>query len=85
MRRRYKRGKDYFVPRTTNTVCDVTGFKMKRSELRKRWDGFLVIPEAWHPRQPQDFAPHIQPQHIVKDARSVPDDPDPGDTSFEVI
>lgn len=38
-----------------NTICDVTGFKVKLSEVSRRWDGFFVIAAAWNPRQPQDF------------------------------
>lgn len=69
---------DHFVPGTCNTICDVTGFKVKRSECLVRWDGYVVIPEAWHPRQPQDFPPQIIPQTVVPDARPMaPDEPVP--------
>ncbi len=39
----------------SNTFCDVTGFRVKVSETMRRWEGYYVIAEAWHPRQPQDF------------------------------
>jgi len=60
---------DYFVAGTCNSIDDVSGAKYKRVDLEIRWDNFLVIPLANHPRQPQDFAPRIQPQTIVRDAR----------------
>lgn len=43
-----------FSPCDSNTICDITGFKVKLSETMKRWDGLRVIGDAWHPRQPQD-------------------------------
>ena len=45
---RYDKG-DY------NAICDICGAKRKASELRIRWDGFLVDSRCWEPRQPQDF------------------------------
>ena len=50
---------NYFEPHASNTICDVTGFKKKSSEVIRRWEGYYVIPAAWNPRQPQDFAPTI--------------------------
>jgi hypothetical protein len=54
MGRKYK-STNYFSPNDSNTYCDVTNFKVKRSQVLRRWEGFYVIPEAFHPRQPQDF------------------------------
>ena len=50
---------NYFQPHSSNTICDITGFKVKSTDVLRRWEGFYVIPEAWNPRQPQDFAPYI--------------------------
>lgn len=62
-----------------NAICDVCGFKYKASQLKKRWDGFMVCPEDWEVRHPQDFV------------RSKPDDqsvpwtrPEPTDTFISV-
>lgn len=71
---------NYFVPHTTNTICDVTGFKVKRNACRVRWDGLVVIPEAWEERQPQDFPPDIRPERVISDARPKPVDETPSDT-----
>ena len=38
-----------------NAICDECGFKFKASELRKRWDGYMVCPKDWEVRHPQDF------------------------------
>lgn len=68
MGRKY-RTTNYFSPNDSNTVCDVTGFKVKRSQVLKRWEGFFVIPEAYHPRQPQDFPVIPTPQQVFEDVR----------------
>ena len=80
-----KKRNQHFVANTTNTICDVTGFKVKRSECKVRWDGQVVIPQAWETRQPQDFPPTIRPEQVVKDARPKPVDQVPTDTDFEII
>ena len=46
--REYKSGDHY-------CICDYSGFKIKRSEARMTWDGYLVRSDFWEPRQPQDF------------------------------
>lgn len=39
-----------------NALCDICGFKRKASELRLRWDGFMVCADTcWEPRHPLDF------------------------------
>jgi hypothetical protein len=58
-----------FEPGTTNTIDDATGAKMKRSQVRLRWDGYIVSEPFWNPRQPQDFPVQITPQYIFTDAR----------------
>ena len=36
-------------------ICESCGRVVKASELRQRWDGFMVDNRCWEPRQPQDF------------------------------
>lgn len=36
-------------------VCDVCKFEYFASELKRRWDGFLVCEKDWEPRHPLDF------------------------------
>ena len=38
-----------------DAICDICGIKYKASQLRKRWDGFMVCSFDYEPRQPQDF------------------------------
>ena len=47
-------------------ICDQCGRKYKESELRLRWDGLMVCPGDWEPRQPQDFV------HGVADIQAPP-------------
>jgi hypothetical protein len=54
--------KDYLALGDWNARCDRCGKKMKGSELRKTWQGFMVCPEHWEPRQPQDFVKSV-PEH----------------------
>jgi hypothetical protein len=44
-----------YVPGDWYVICDYSGFKIKRSEARMTWDGYLVKACFWEPRQPQDF------------------------------
>lgn len=36
-------------------ICDVCGFRMHASKLRKRWDGLMVCDEDFESRHPQDL------------------------------
>lgn len=38
-----------------NATCDACGRKYKSTQLRKRWDGFMVCEREWETRHPQDF------------------------------
>ena len=69
---RLPRSTDYFSAHDSNTICDVTGFKVKKSEVMRRWEGFYVISDAWHPRQPQDFPVTAVPQKVHKNVRIDP-------------
>lgn len=74
-----------FNAHDSNTICDVTGFKVKRSEVVKRWDGFYVTPNAWHPRHPQDFPPKLVKQFVHKDVRVEQVTSDTAAGSFDII
>lgn len=60
---------NYFSPNDSNTIDDVTGFKRKTSQMKRRWEGFMTD-EGWHPRQPQDFPVVPVTQQVYKDART---------------
>jgi len=55
-----------------NAICDQCGFKFKASELRKRWDGFMVCEPDWEPRHPQDFVRAVKDEQKVPWTRSEP-------------
>ena len=74
---------NYFSPFDSNTIDDVTGFKRKRSQMKRRWDGFLTD-EGYHPRQPQDFPVVPVVQQTFSDIRTESLDTDDVET-FEVI
>lgn len=84
MRNKYRWGRRSFRPGTTNTVCDQTGFKVKYSQVQRKWDGTFVIPEVWEPRDPQDFPVKIDAQKVFKNARPPKEDAE-SVTSYDLI
>jgi len=63
------------MDRDYNVICDISGFKCKRSECRMRWDGRLVRKDFWEPRHPQDFIRSVKDDQSIKDARPPQEDP----------
>ena len=61
---------NHFSPNDSKSVCDRTGFERKLSDMQRTWQGWFVLPEAWEPRQPQDFPVTAQKQEVYKDSRS---------------
>ena len=45
-------------------ICDITGFRYRRREMKKTWDGLIVGPDQWSPKPPQ------------RDPKPTPVDPD---------
>lgn len=35
--------------------CDICACHIYASDAKERWDGMIVCPDDWEPRQPQDF------------------------------
>ena len=68
MGRKYK-PTNYFSPFDSNTIDDITGFKRKLSQVRRRWDG-LYTDEGFHPRQAQDFPVIPVKQQVYKNVRT---------------
>ncbi len=54
-------------------ICDRSGFEGKLSEMVKTWDGFLVLPAWWEPRNPQDFVTGVR-EHTLPYSRPEPPD-----------
>jgi len=63
---------NYYVSGDWNITCDVCSKKIKFSEARKRWDGFLVCREDFEMRHPQDFVKTRQDKISVPDTRPIP-------------
>ena len=55
-------------------ICDVCGFKKRRSETRKRWDNLIVCHADWEERHPQDTIKPGRPSRPIRDPRPEPDD-----------
>jgi hypothetical protein len=34
-------------------ICDISGFRYRLRDMKKTWDGFLVGPDQWSPKEPQ--------------------------------
>jgi len=53
-------------------ICDITGFRYKRKDMKKTWDGLQVGPDQWDAKHPQlqPSAPPSEPE-AIKDARDV--------------
>ena len=65
-------GKNYYVPGDYNVVCDVCSKKIKASEAKQRWDGFIVCPDDFETRQPQDFVKVKTDKITVPFQRPIP-------------
>ena len=51
-------------------ICDITGFRYRRREMKKTWDGLIVGPDQWSPKHPQrDPKPTPVDPEAIKEAR----------------
>lgn len=64
--------KTTFILGDSKAVCDVCGFDMHQSMLRKRWDGAMVCAQDFELRHPQDSLKGRPERSVVKDARPAP-------------
>jgi hypothetical protein len=65
---------DYLKLGDWNALCDVCGFKFKASQLRRRWDNYMVCSADFEERQPQDLIRLRPDRQAVPWARPVPED-----------
>ena len=54
-----------YVPKDYWMICQRTGIKTRRSQMRKEWTGLWVRKTAWEPRHPQDFIKSIPDNQSV--------------------
>jgi hypothetical protein len=64
--------KTHVVLGDAKAVCDVCGFDMHQSDLRKRWDGAMVCRADFETRHPQDSLKAVPERNTIKDARPAP-------------
>ena len=50
-------------------ICDFSGWKTRRSEARKMWNGLLVHHRFWEPRHPLDTVRTKRDHQAVADPR----------------
>lgn len=55
-------------------ICDVCGFKVRRSQTRKRWDGLVVCNADFEERHPQDLVRGRHDRQAVTEPRPRPAD-----------
>ena len=55
-------------------TCDICGMDIYASDSKKRWDGFIVCPEDWEVRHPQDFVRSKKDKIAADIVRPVPTD-----------
>ena len=69
-----------------NAVCDECGLEFKASQLRRRWDGYMVCDKDYETRHPQDFVKSKADKQAVPWTRPEPQDvfitPAPADGSL---
>ena len=57
--------KNYFISGQWNLICDVCSIKYKAKKAKQRWDGFIVCPNCYEQRHPQDFVKSRQDKITV--------------------
>lgn len=67
-------GGNYYESGSFNLICDCCGKKIKASEAKQRWDGFMVCKEDYEQRHPQDFVRARQDKISVPFVRPRPPD-----------
>lgn len=64
----------FYKPGEWNVHCDVCGFKFKSSQIRKRWDGFMVCENDWEADHPQKYIRVAETSQAVPYVRELQDD-----------
>jgi hypothetical protein len=60
-----------YIPHDYWMICQRTGLKFRRSEMRQEWTGQWVHKDVWNPRHPQDYV-----KSITEDPSVFPSFPD---------
>ncbi len=64
--------KNYYISGQWNLICDICSVKYKAGKAKHRWDGFVVCPNCYEQRHPQDFVRTKQDKISVPFSRPIP-------------
>ena len=64
--------KNHFISGEWNVICDVCSKKIKAHDAKLRWDGFIVCPDDFENRHPQDFVKAQTDKITVPFTRPIP-------------
>ena len=64
--------RNYYESGGWNLICDVCSIKYKAGKAKHRWDGFIVCPNCYEQRHPQDFVKTRQDKISVPFSRPIP-------------
>ena len=64
--------KNHFISGEWNVTCDVCSKKIKAHEAKQHWDGFIVCPDDFENRHPQDFVKAQTDKITVPFTRPIP-------------
>ena len=64
--------KNRFISGSWNLICDSCSIKYKATTAKQRWDGFIVCPNCYEQRHPQDFVRTKQDKISVPFSRPIP-------------
>jgi hypothetical protein len=56
----------WYKPGAWNVICDVCGFRLKSTDVRKRWDGLMVCHVDYETDHPQKYL------RVREDKQAVP-------------
>lgn len=65
-------GKNYYVSGSHNVICDRCCKKIKAEITKTDWQGFIVCPNCYEQRHPQDFVRTKQDKISVPFSRPIP-------------
>jgi len=64
--------KNFYISGEWNVTCDVCSRKIKAHAAKQRWDGFIVCPDDFENRHPQDFVKAQTDKITVPFTRPIP-------------
>jgi len=64
--------RNYYESGGWNLICDICSIKYKAKKAKQRWDGFIVCPNCYEQRHPQDFVKSRQDKISVPFSRPIP-------------